>query len=219
MAEEDEDIVLIAASLASAAVATYLEDDESYATLSLARFIRPALSYMAFFDLQQALLRDDGNKIVYDIFRMDTTELNQLVKMCEKFISRNLPCKDVVCVALHWLASGASARAQEQFFLDRAYSTIHEYRHIGINAILSALVENGCYGTDLNHSTRLEESSRQFAKIEPSFRGCIGAIDGTHVPIVVSKDLAGRYRNRKGYTCSRITPDRSKPSLTCNPIG
>ncbi|KAF0729451.1 hypothetical protein Ae201684_012952 [Aphanomyces euteiches] len=204
MTDTQDDILLLAVALSSAALASFIEDENVHKEAPQERFIRPCLSYVAFLNLQQDLLPDGGNRIIYDTFRMGAHELEQLICMSSKYISRHLPQKQVVCVALHWLASGASAGAQEQFFLDPSYSTIHHYRHIGMNALLRALTENGFYGGDINESSRIKKSSAQFEAQEPSLKGCVGAIDGTHVPIVVSKALADRYRNRKGMTSTNV---------------
>jgi hypothetical protein len=38
----------------------------------------------------------------------------------------------------------------------------------------------------------------------PFFRRCIGALDGTHVPLTVPGDATTRYRCRKGYTSQNV---------------
>ena len=98
-------------------------------------------------------------------------------------------------MTLHWLATGASARAQEQFFLDKGYSTIHQQRCVGLRAILKSLVHHGFYGEAINGSARIAASKAAFGAKEPSLPSCIGAIDGTHIAVVVPHLLADRYRN------------------------
>ncbi|KAK3189642.1 hypothetical protein Dsin_029203 [Dipteronia sinensis] len=38
----------------------------------------------------------------------------------------------------------------------------------------------------------------------PHFKDCVGAIDGTHIRVKVSKDEAPRYRGRKDYTTQNV---------------
>ncbi|KAL5564355.1 hypothetical protein UlMin_027519 [Ulmus minor] len=49
-------------------------------------------------------------------------------------------------------------------------------------------------------STVIAENRRFF----PYFQGCVGAIDGTHIPCVVDADVAAAYRNRKGFTSQNV---------------
>ncbi|KAL6843069.1 hypothetical protein ACP4OV_027143 [Aristida adscensionis] len=62
---------------------------------------------------------------------------------------------------------------------------------------------------------RLPSSNHTHAKIAtaprfmPFFQNCIGAIDGTHIPITISEDKAPPYRNRKGTLSQNVM-------LACN---
>ncbi|WVZ54832.1 hypothetical protein U9M48_005576 [Paspalum notatum var. saurae] len=47
---------------------------------------------------------------------------------------------------------------------------------------------------------KIERDSRFF----PYFKNCIGAIDGTHIPISISSDKAAPFRNRKGTLSQNI---------------
>ncbi|KAK2640664.1 hypothetical protein Ddye_028459, partial [Dipteronia dyeriana] len=49
--------------------------------------------------------------------------------------------------------------------------------------------------TGSNVSPEVRSSNRFY----PYFKDCVGAIDGTHVRVKVSRDDAPRYRGRKGY--------------------
>jgi len=42
------------------------------------------------------------------------------------------------------------------------------------------------------------------SKFFPYFQNCIGAIDGTHLPLSVPDELSIRFRNRKGYTSQNV---------------
>lgn len=131
-----------------------------------------------------------------DVFRMDAISLHGMIDMASPFNRSNLCSKEIVCVTLHWLATGSSARAQEQFFMDKSYSIIHTYRTLGLKLILQGLVENGFYGDDIHSDVRIRTSSESFKTMESTLSSCLGAIDGTHIPVVVPQDVADRYRNR-----------------------
>ncbi|KAL6851859.1 hypothetical protein ACP4OV_020044 [Aristida adscensionis] len=60
---------------------------------------------------------------------------------------------------------------------------------------------------------RLPSSNHTHAKIAtdprfmPFFQNCIGAIDGTHIPITISEDKAPPYRNRNGTLSQNVMLD------------
>ncbi|KAG9410771.1 hypothetical protein AC1031_018796 [Aphanomyces cochlioides] len=202
--DDDDDIIVLASSLAAATLVLFYEDEEASKTFPLPRFLRPSVSYMEFLAIQYVLLSDQGERIIRDTFRLGVQELNQLASLCKTYLPRSICAKNVICVALHWLASGSSVRAQEQFFLDHGLSKIHHYRHIGVDAIIKSLVMNGFYGTSAHEPNRIEISRMAFAEREPSLFGCISAIDGTHTLVVVNRELADQYRNRKGQTSTNV---------------
>ncbi|KAL5548297.1 hypothetical protein UlMin_003528 [Ulmus minor] len=82
--------------------------------------------------------------------------------------------------------------------------TLYEWKHSGetvsryIDTISSHLVQLASrfiVPPDFDDvSTVIAENRRFF----PYFQGCVGAIDGTHIPCVVDADVAAAYRNRKG---------------------
>jgi hypothetical protein len=116
--------------------------------------------------------------------------------MASPFVEGRVSPREVLCVLLHWLATGASVRAQEQFFLDKSFLTIHSYRSIGAKAVLKGLVSNVFYGDDINNPKRLAATKSAFGALDPCLNCCLGAIDGTHIPIFVPTSLSERYRNR-----------------------
>ena len=91
---------------------------------------------MTYLQVQEAVLADNADRIMRDLFRMNAASLNELVGIAAPFIHGNISAKEVVCVTLQWLATGASVRCQEQFFLVKGYFTIHHYRVVGLEAIL-----------------------------------------------------------------------------------
>jgi hypothetical protein len=45
---------------------------------------------------------------------------------------------------------------------------------------------------------------RDSAKYYPYFKECIGAFDGTHIPVVPPSAIAPRFRNSKGFCSSNV---------------
>ncbi|KAL5578403.1 hypothetical protein UlMin_020102 [Ulmus minor] len=88
--------------------------------------------------------------------------------------------------------------------------TSYEWKHSGetvsryIDTISSHLVQLASrfiVPPDFNDvSTVIAKNQRFF----PYFQGCVGAIDGTHIPCVVDSDVAAAYRNRKGFTSQNV---------------
>ncbi len=142
MEEDDDNIVAMVAMTCASAAATYIKVYGPLAAplqvprLPLLRFVRPSMPYMTYLQVQEAVLADNADRIMFDMFRINTASLHALVDIAAPFIRGNISAKEVVCVTLQWLATGASVRCQEQFFLDKGYSTIHQYRVVGLEAIL-----------------------------------------------------------------------------------
>jgi hypothetical protein len=222
--DNDDSWLSIALAMSMAAITTYINSfvfDVVNPTIPLSlRFVRPATSYMDHLQHQEQILADGGDRVIYDTFRMDSACLNALVEITAPFLKETMNPKEVVCVTLHWLATGASARAQEQFFLDKGYSTIHQQRCVGLRATLKSLVHHGFYGDDINDPARIAASKAAFGAKEPSLSSCIGAIDGTHMAIVVPHLLADRYRNRSGQkyhgVWSHYLVGKATQALTCS---
>ncbi|CAK4717290.1 unnamed protein product [Aphanomyces euteiches] len=134
MSDNDDEETVLAISCMMVFVSNYLQAIfGEYA--SNTRFVRPDLSYMKFLSIQEQILHDHGSRIVFDTFRMGCKELDLLVALCDEFIGPKLTTKDVICITLHWLATGCSVRAQEQFFLDKSFSQIHMYRLTGLRTV------------------------------------------------------------------------------------
>ncbi|XP_019100852.1 PREDICTED: uncharacterized protein LOC109132867 [Camelina sativa] len=49
-------------------------------------------------------------------------------------------------------------------------------------------------------ASKIRESTRFY----PYFKNCLGAIDGTHIPAMVSNNIAPSYRNRKGVISQNV---------------
>ncbi|KAG7386525.1 hypothetical protein PHYPSEUDO_015535 [Phytophthora pseudosyringae] len=127
--------------------------------------------------------------------RMDKALYDILFDACEDYIPRKIKYRrEVVAVTLDWLGRAATCRDQETKF-EMALSTVHRYRRVGLYAILRGLA--GIIGFPSSVPT-------EFVQKFPYFDQDVGAIDGVHVPVMVSVEDAERFRNRKGWTSTNV---------------
>ncbi|TXG70067.1 hypothetical protein EZV62_005002 [Acer yangbiense] len=81
------------------------------------------------------------------------------------------------------------------FFFRRSGETISRHFHRVLRSIISLEDQFLQQPTGSNVSLEVRSSNRFY----PYFKDCVGAIDGTHVRVKVSRDDAPRYCGRKGY--------------------
>ncbi|KAH9111516.1 hypothetical protein AeMF1_013990 [Aphanomyces euteiches] len=196
---DSDDALMLNAIAAGIAACTMEMDHKSSNTIPQQKFIRPLLGYMDFLALQNELPHE-GDPLYRDQVRLSKEAVDLVVKLSRSYIPKSLEAKTVIMVTLQWLASGASARCQEQLFQDHNHVTVSRYRQIGIAAILKAMVDGGFYGSNPHESDCVVSSSHVFANEYPMLYKCIGALDGTNIPLVVNLDMQHRFRNRKGQT-------------------
>ncbi|KAF0706614.1 hypothetical protein AaE_014025, partial [Aphanomyces astaci] len=110
----------------------------------------------------------------------------------------------VMLVTLQWLASGVSVRSQEQLFQYHNHVTLAYYRQLDVRAIIKGLVDGGFYGSDRHEPIRVRSSCEAFRQEHQTFNKCLGALDGTHISIVVSAEMQDRFQNRKGQTSTHV---------------
>ncbi|KAF0727134.1 hypothetical protein Ae201684P_019903 [Aphanomyces euteiches] len=127
-----------------------------------------------------------------------------LVRECRPWIPKRMPVRDVIGVAVHWLATGASTRVQEALFMNQNFTQIAKYRKAGVLAILKAMKKNGIYGNEPHEHDRMTNTTAAFGLEHPMFGRCLGALDGTHVPIIVPQTMESRFRNRKADITTNV---------------
>ncbi|WVZ64753.1 hypothetical protein U9M48_014228 [Paspalum notatum var. saurae] len=106
--------------------------------------------------------------------------------------ARDITVEEQVAIFLFCLATNASNRLMQERF-QHSGETISRYFNIVLQAIISLsskIIELPPINTPFVISSN--------PKFMPYFQGCIGAIDGTHIPITMSPSLQDPYRNRKG---------------------
>lgn len=114
----------------------------------------------------------------------------------------NIHIHERALIAVHWLATAATVREQSNLF-NRGVATIARIREEFINAVLKVFCETFLPGYWIRNATpdAVLETGRSYARF---FRGCVGAIDGTHIPVKVKEKDQEKYRNRKGYTSTNV---------------
>ncbi|KAH9138692.1 hypothetical protein AeRB84_017004 [Aphanomyces euteiches] len=118
--------------------------------------------------------------------RLPKVAIDLQVDICKPYVPNRMETRTVIL---------------EQLFQREGFGQQSKYRLIGMRAILKALTDHGFYASDPHEDDRMQASSEAFSREHPLLNRCLGAVDGTHVPVRVPDSLKDRYRNRKGgYT-------------------
>ena len=117
----------------------------------------------------------------------------QLRKKCTRF-REAIPVTKRVAIALWRLATGHDYRSIGQLF-GVGRSTCCKITHDVCEAILDVLLPEFI---KFPCNARLQEIKDGF-KIMSGLRQCVGAIDGTHIPIIAPKEHHSDYLNRKQF--------------------
>ncbi|KAK1257137.1 hypothetical protein QJS04_geneDACA022970 [Acorus gramineus] len=112
----------------------------------------------------------------------------------------NLTCTEQLAIFLHALGHGVSNRVLSERF-HHSGETIS--RHF--NAVLKAVVSLKREYINLpENDVQVHPHVRHNKIFYPYFKNAVGAIDGTHIPALVRKNKATRYRNRKGWISQNV---------------
>ena len=110
-----------------------------------------------------------------------------------------VPPEESLMIFLYILGQNACNRNVQVRF-QHSGETISRHFHKVLNGIVSLQ----SHFIQLPDENMVPDEIRSSAKFFPYFRNCIGAIDGTHLPVSVSEPLTPRFRNRKGYTSQNV---------------
>ncbi|KAL0914199.1 hypothetical protein M5K25_017711 [Dendrobium thyrsiflorum] len=86
-------------------------------------------------------------------------------------------------------------------FFQHSTETVSRYFNLVLRAIVSFAEE---FINLPQGEVECHPFVRSNAIFYPYFKNAIGAIDDTHIPVVVSNNLQNRYRNRKGFTSQNV---------------
>lgn len=136
-----------------------------------------------------------------EVCRMEKEVFFSLKTALSTIISpTKMPLDQVLMIFLFIVGHSATNRdAQERFQLSG--ETIHRQFHIALDG-LCRLQSRALKMPGLNPAVPIEISNN--SKFYPFFKDCVGAIDGTHIPVSVPAAAAGPFRNRKGFLSHNV---------------
>lgn len=152
----------------------------------------------------QEILHGNDNRF-YEQLRMRKPVFLQLSNVLEENYglkpTRRMIIHEQVGIFLYMLGQPASVRnAQER--LQHSGETISRQFHRVLKAVIALsrdiIKPVDPSFTDIPHQIRNDE------RYYPYFKDCIGAIDGTHVKIIVPSEQQIPYTCRKGYTSTNV---------------
>jgi len=167
--------------------------------LSRAPYRQPKMS-----GLEWVTTRLDNSKSCYKMFRMSPDLFHRLHSMLVQSygLQSSTKCTSIEALGMFlWmLGSPQSARQADDRF-ERSLATVSRVFAKVLKSVVK-LAADIIKPQDPEFSTMHPRlGSRRFF---PYFNGCIGAIDGTHVPCVVPKSLFMQNLSRKGITMQNV---------------
>jgi hypothetical protein len=100
-----------------------------------------------------------------------------------------------------WIVGGPQAFAQAENRFTRSLWTVHTKFHEVLNC-LRKLAKDNIKPRDPTFSTEHDKIKED--RFWPYFKGAIGAIDGSHVPVVVPTEEVVNHTCRHGYTSQNV---------------
>lgn len=91
--------------------------------------------------------------------------------------------------------------SQSEGNINQIYLSIAYWKLRAVHRVLDSLTSPGIYRDLIKLPTSnspVPDEIRMSKKFFPWFKDCLGAIDGTHIPMHVPEALRAAYRNRKG---------------------
>ena len=142
----------------------------------------------------------------FTMFRMSRPLFHQLHNLLVHSYGLKGTCKSKSIEALAmflWIVGSAQGVRQAENIFERSLDTVHR----NFNKVLHCLVKlaaDNIKPKDPEFRTRHERLNNP--RFYPFFNDCIGAIDGTHIPIVVPSEKLVQYMCRKGCTTQNVMP-------------
>ncbi|KAK1277054.1 hypothetical protein QJS04_geneDACA017808 [Acorus gramineus] len=112
----------------------------------------------------------------------------------------NLTCTEQLAIFLHALGHGVSNRVLSERF-HHSGETISRHFNAVLKVVVSLKRE---YINLAQNDVQLHPHVRHNKIFYPYFKNAVRAIDGTHIPALVRKNKATRYRNRKGWISQNV---------------
>lgn len=146
----------------------------------------------------------DDETECYNMFRMTRPMFDKLHDLLVQSYGLKSTSKSNSIEALGmflWMVGAPQSVRQANNRMDRSSETVH--RNFG--KVLKALVKLAAdIIRPVDPDFKTIHRRLQSPRFRPHFNGCIGAIDGTHVEVVVPNDKMVQYLCRKGHTTQNV---------------
>ncbi|KAK1291738.1 hypothetical protein QJS10_CPB17g00362 [Acorus calamus] len=196
----------------------FLEDDDDSWFIEMAYF----LDHISYREERRTLTRRpirtgplSGHGFVHELLQGHETRAYENFRMTPQMFfklrdtligkgliadTKYVSCTEQLGIFLHGLGHGVSNRVLAERF-HHSGETISRHFNAVLKAIVSLRREYISLPEDGVQVHPRVRCNRQFY---PFFKNAIGAIDGTHIPALVRKSKATRYRNRKGWISQNV---------------
>ena len=124
--------------------------------------------------------------------------LKQNTSLHDSNRSHQLNANEKIIIFLFICSHGATFRVARELF-GHSTRTISAAFHTVLMALLKLHLQNVALP-----SKKPPPEIRENPKLWPFFKGCVGAIDGTHISVCVPRREQGKWRNRKGWLSQNV---------------
>jgi len=140
----------------------------------------------------------------YNMFRMTPTLFHRLHDLLVENYGLKSSAKSTSIEALAmflWMVGAPDLVRQAEDRFERSMGTVHNMFYKVLKSVLK-LAADIIKSRDPEFRTRHPRLMHH--RFDPFFKDCIGAIDGTHIPVVVSQNLLVQYMCRKSITTQNV---------------
>ena len=193
---EHEQAAAHAALLGMSTVAMHVD---KYFTRSEYRVVEPGLSGDEWVKRNLCNTQD-----CYDMYRMTPKIFYKLHDLLVELYGLTYSGKSSTIEALGmflWVVGAPQSVRQARNIFRRSLGTVHNL-FVKVLKSLVKLADDIIKPRDRQFRTMHSRLNNR--RFYPYFKDCIGAIDGTHIPCVVSKDLVNQYMCRKNLTTQNV---------------
>ncbi len=115
-------------------------------------------------------------------------------------LTNNVSSIEALAIFL-WIVGGPQSFSQAETIFTRSLHTVHTKFKEVLTCLLK-LSRDNINPTNPTFSTEHDKIKEE--RFWPHFKGAIGAIDGSHVPVLVPADDMVNHTNRHGYTSQNV---------------
>lgn len=150
------------------------------------------------------LMDSENHNRFLNAARMDRRTFTEFVEVLKQNGLRDSADDGGICagqrvmILLHVLSGFSTRQCCERW--QCSSRTVHTSVHVVINVLISC---ESLFFVAPKETDEVPEKVNSSAKFRP-FTGCIGALDGTHIPATVGPALNQTFRNRKGQLTQNV---------------